>query len=81
MGVTAAADENMAGKIKSFEENLEEWMMKIEDDNLPRKSMWTALWGTIWRMIAYSIPATTLTIKECVSLMRLFYLLYAHSPD
>ena len=31
MGVIAAADGNMMGQIKRFEDKLEEWLVKIED--------------------------------------------------
>ena len=74
MGVIAAADGNMVGQIKRFEDKLEEWLVKIEDGNLPRKSAWTAFWGTIWRTLTYAIPATTMTRKECIALMKPFYL-------
>ena len=72
MGVIAAADGNMVGQIKRFEDKLEEWLVKIEDGNLPRKSAWTAFWGKIWRTLTYAIPATTMTMKECAALMKPF---------
>ena len=43
---------------------------KIDDGHLPRRAVWTAFFGTIWRTIAYALPVTTLTLKECGDLMR-----------
>ena len=46
---------------------------RIKDGHLPRKALWKAFFGTIWRSIAYALPATTLSKKEFHSLLRPFY--------
>jgi hypothetical protein len=74
MGVIAAADGNMTGQLKRFQDKLDVWLTRIDDGHLPRKAVWTAFFGTIWRTIAYALPATTITIKQFGKLMRPVFL-------
>ena len=64
MVIIAAADGNMNGQLKRFQEKLDVWLTRINDGHLPRKAVWTAFFGTIWQTIAYALPATTITLKK-----------------
>jgi hypothetical protein len=48
MGVIAAADGNMTGQLKRFQDKLDAWLTRIDDGHPPRKAVWTAFFGTIW---------------------------------
>ena len=74
MGVIAAADGNMNGQLKRFQDKLDVWLTRIDDGHLPRKAVWTAFFGTIWRTITYALPATTITLKQFGKLMRPVFL-------
>ena len=69
-GVYAAADRNMKSQLQHLKHKIDECLTEIEDGHLPRGSLWTAFFGTIWRTIMYALPVTTIPMVECGDLMR-----------
>ena len=71
VGVRIAPDGSMDDEQEYLQEQINEWAEKIRTSNIPRDLVWTAMNTGILRKLAYSLPASTFTKKQCEDLMWL----------
>jgi hypothetical protein len=61
LGIIISPDGNMNGQFEKLHKLAKEWVKMMQESNLSGSDMWTALQSTIWRTMAYSLPAKTMS--------------------
>ena len=51
----------MKNQLEELVGKVEKWSNLIVNKYLPRRLVWKAFWGVIWRKIAYPLPVMMLT--------------------
>jgi hypothetical protein len=69
LGVRLAPDGNNRAECEHLREVSEQWADYIRTGFLPRPLVWTALMSTVFPKLRYPLPATTLSKKECDSIL------------
>ncbi len=61
LGILISPDGNMNGQFVKLHKLAKEWVKMMQEGNLSGYDMWTVLQSTIWRTMAYSLPANTMS--------------------
>jgi hypothetical protein len=69
LGVRLAPDGNNQTECEYLRQVSIEWADRIRSGHLPRPLVWTALTSTILPKLRYPLPATTMSKKQCDSIM------------
>ncbi len=69
LGVDITADGNSDSQYKKMKEASIKWADQIRTGKLKRHEVRLALDSTLWRTLAYPLPCTTLTKKQCDDIM------------
>ena len=70
LGVTCEPFGQMTNQVESMLEKSKRWASKIEAGHLPRALVDLALRLTLWKTLCYPLPATTLSIEQCHTIMK-----------
>jgi hypothetical protein len=70
LGVRLAPDGNNQTEFQYLREQCNEWADRIRRGMLPKKYTWQAFTTTILAKLAYALPATTFSMKECEGITR-----------
>jgi hypothetical protein len=61
LGIIISPDGNMNGQFEKLLKLAKEWVKMMQEGYLSGSNMWTALQSSIWRTMAYSLPAKTMS--------------------
>ena len=64
MGVCKYPLEYITKQKKDLQNNIQEWNNILRNGYLPRNNVWTAFLETLWSIIKYVLPVTTLSKNE-----------------
>jgi hypothetical protein len=70
LGVRLAPDGNNQAEFVHLREQCNQWADKIRSGMLPKRYTWQAFTTTILSKLAYALPATTFSRKECEAITR-----------
>jgi hypothetical protein len=70
LGVRLAPDGNNQSEFLYLQDQCNEWADKIRSGMLPKRYTWQAFTTTILAKLAYALPATTFSKKECAAITR-----------
>ena len=70
LGVRLAPDGNNTAQYQHMRDLSNEWADRIRTGHLPRHLVWQSLQTTILKSLAYPLPATTLTEKQCLTILQ-----------
>jgi hypothetical protein len=70
LGVRLAPDGNNQTEFLYLRDQCNEWADRIRSGMLPKKYTWQAFTTTILAKLAYALPATTFSMKECEGITR-----------
>jgi len=70
VGVRLAPDGNNGAEYKHLQEVIADWTDKAKSSRLPRSLVWTGLTSGLMRKLAFPLPATTFSKKECEELVK-----------
>ena len=73
MGVWQTPAGDMDKQMDELGQKLTSWKSNIRNGYLHRRVTWQAFWSTIWRSVAYPLPAMTMTAMQGDELLHTFY--------
>jgi hypothetical protein len=64
LGIFLAPSGSMDGEIEKLKRKVADWIQQLSSSKLTRPEMWTAAQTTIWRTLAYPLPAINLSRQQ-----------------